>query len=93
MLAATNFSWWGFKTRAELGGYFKQVHASLADEGMFLMDCYGGPEAQVPQIEEKEVEGFDYLWDQDHFNPITGEEIEDEGTPFPQFGLILERAW
>jgi hypothetical protein len=27
------------------------------------------------------------------FNPITGEEIEDEGNPFPQFGLILERAW
>jgi hypothetical protein len=73
ILAATNFSWWGFKTRGELGAYFKQVHASLADEGMFLMDCYGGPEAQVPQIEEKEVEGFDYLWDQDDFNPITGE--------------------
>jgi hypothetical protein len=73
IVAATNFSWWGFKTRAELGGYFKKVRASLRDEGMFLMDCYGGPEAQVPQIEEKDVEGFEYLWDQDDFNPITGE--------------------
>ena len=27
------------------------------------------------------------------FNPITGQEIDDEGNPFPQFGLILERAW
>ena len=27
------------------------------------------------------------------FNPITGEEIDDGGSPFPQFGLILERAW
>ena len=27
------------------------------------------------------------------FNPITGQDIEDEGAPFPQFGLILEKAW
>jgi hypothetical protein len=73
VLAATNFSWWGFKTRAELKEYFLGVHASLQDEGMLLLDIYGGPEAQVPQIEEKDVEGFEYLWDQDDFNPITGE--------------------
>lgn len=73
ILAATNFSWWGFKTRAELGGYFRKARTSLRQEGMFLLDCYGGPEAQVPQVEEKEVEGFDYQWDQDEFNPITGE--------------------
>lgn len=73
ILAATNFSWWGFKTRAELTDYFKHAQACLKDEGIFLMDCFGGPEAQIPQIEEKEVEGFDYLWDQDDFNPITGE--------------------
>lgn len=73
VLAATNFSWWGFKTRPELKEYFLQAYACLRSEGMLLLDCYGGPEAQVPQIEEKEVEGFDYLWDQDDFNPITGE--------------------
>lgn len=27
------------------------------------------------------------------FNPITGQEIDDDGNPFPQFGFILERAW
>jgi hypothetical protein len=27
------------------------------------------------------------------FNPISGAEIEDDASPFPQFGLILERAW
>lgn len=71
IIAATNFSWWGFHTRAQLLEYGKLAYASLRDEGLLLMDCYGGPEAQVPQIEEKEVEGFDYLWDQDDFNPIT----------------------
>jgi hypothetical protein len=73
VLAATNFSWWGFKTRAELAGYLRNCHASLTDEGMMMMDCYGGPEAQIPQEEEREQDGFDYVWDQDTFNPITNE--------------------
>lgn len=73
IIAATNFSWWGFKTRKELGDYFRLVHSNLKDEGMLMLDCYGGPEAQIPQIEEKEVEGFDYFWDQDDFNPIKNE--------------------
>jgi len=73
VLAATNFSWWGFKTRAELKEYFTISRQSLQDEGMLLLDIYGGPEAQIPQIEERDVEGFDYLWDQDDFNPITGD--------------------
>ncbi len=73
VLAATNFSWWGFKTRAELKGYLLNCRESLQPGGMLMMDCYGGPEAQVPQEEEREQDGFDYIWDQDHFNPITGE--------------------
>ncbi len=73
VLAATNFSWWGFKTRDELAGYLRNCHASLKDEGMMMMDCYGGPEAQIPQEEEREQDGFDYIWDQDTFNPITNE--------------------
>ncbi len=71
--AATNFSWWGFKTRGELQAYFKSARDGLADQGMLLLDCFGGPEAQVPQIEERELDGFSYLWDQDTFNPITNE--------------------
>jgi hypothetical protein len=73
VLTATNFSWWGFKTRAELKAYLRNCHASLRDEGMLMMDCYGGPEAQIPQEEEREQDGFDYVWDQDTFNPITNE--------------------
>jgi len=69
--AATNFSWWGFHTRPELKAYFQSALAGLAPEGMFLLDCFGGPEAQVPQIEERELDGFTYQWDQDDFNPVT----------------------
>lgn len=73
VLAATNFSWWGFHTREELLGYLRNCHRSLREEGMLMLDIYGGPEAQVLQFEERECEGFTYVWDQDHFNPITHE--------------------
>ncbi len=71
VLAATNFSWWGFHSREELLGYLRNCLASLRDEGMLMLDIYGGPEAQVLQFEERECEGFTYVWDQDVFNPIT----------------------
>jgi hypothetical protein len=73
VLTATNFSWWGFKTRGELGEYLRGARNCLRDDGMLMMDCYGGPEAQVPQFEERELDGFDYVWDQDTWNPITHE--------------------
>ncbi len=92
IVAATNFSWWGLKTRAALGEYFKLAHRSLRDEGMLLLDCFGGPEAQVPQVEEREVEGFDYQWDQDTFNPITNEIQCLIHFQFPD-GSRLERAF
>ncbi len=73
VLAATNFSWWGFHTREELMGYLRNCRRSLRDDGMLMLDIYGGPEAQVLQFEERDCEGFTYVWDQDHFNPITHE--------------------
>ena len=92
VLAATNFSWWGFKTRAELGVYLANCHASLQDEGMLMMDCYGGPEAQIPQEENREQDGFEYVWDQDTFNPITNEITCHIHFDFPD-GERLEKAF
>ncbi|MCP4573853.1 MAG: class I SAM-dependent methyltransferase [bacterium] len=92
VLAATNFSWWGFKTRAALGAYFRNCHASLRQEGLLMLDCFGGPEAQVAQEEERSLEGFDYIWDQDGYNPITGETRCHIHFDFPD-GKRLKRAF
>jgi hypothetical protein len=92
VLAATNFSWWGFHTRAELLEYCRLAHSSLREQGFLLMDCYGGPEAQIPQIEEKDVQGFEYQWDQDDFNPITHQTRCQIHFSFPD-GSQLDRAF
>ena len=54
--------------------YFQGVHDALEKDGIFTLDLYGGPDAQVAQEESTEQDpGFDYVWDQDEYNPITGE--------------------
>lgn len=74
VINALNFSYWTFRTREELRDYFKKVRKSLAPEGLFLCDAFGGWEAQEPMLEPRKISGgFTYVWDQDSFDPITHE--------------------
>jgi SAM-dependent methyltransferase len=75
---AMNFSYWLFKTRDELRGYFKSVRESLAEDGVFFLDHYGGSEAMTETKESKQIdEGpgrkFTYVWEQKSYNPITND--------------------
>lgn len=71
---AQNFSYWLFRERAELLKYFKLAHDSLAEDGIFVMDLYGGTEGTEEMFEERKIEGgFTYVWDQDAYYPGTGE--------------------
>jgi hypothetical protein len=71
LLAAFNFSYFTFQTRTQLRSYFEKAHAGLEDRGLFVLDAYGGPEAQEARTETREHDGFDYVWDQHRFDPIT----------------------
>ncbi len=72
--AAQNFSYWCFKTRKELVDYCKSVRENLADDGIFVMDLYGGPEATVEQEELRSLGGgIEYVWDQREYLPGTGQ--------------------
>ena len=73
IVAAYNFSYFIFKRRKVLLDYFRAVRNSLADDGVFMLDIFGGPEAQILQEESTEHDDFSYVWDQARFNPITGE--------------------
>ncbi len=74
LTTAQNFSYFGFHDRATLLSYFKAVHADLADDGVFVMDHYGGPDSMVEMEEERDIEGaFTYVWDQKEYFPGSGE--------------------
>ena len=72
-VAAYNFSYFIFKERKLLLEYFTRVRESLARDGVFYLDIYGGPEAQQVQEEETDHDFFTYVWDQAKYNPVTGE--------------------
>ena len=67
---AMNFSYFLFLERQDLRKYFRAVHASLVEDGIFFLDAYGGYDAPKVIEEERECDGFTYLWEQASFHPI-----------------------
>lgn len=81
VVAALNFSYMIFKQRETLKRYVHSVYDALNPGGVFLLDVFGGPNAQDVMREKKEVpagedfEGlphpaFTYVWDQASFNAV-----------------------
>lgn len=70
IVLAMNFSYYLLMERAELLEYFESVHQGLANDGIFFLDAYGGYDAPKVLEEERECDGFTYIWDQAAFNPI-----------------------
>ncbi len=68
---AFNFSYFVFKTRRELRAYFESARRGLRRQGILVLDAYGGADAQRTGEERREVDGFDYVWDQHGFDPIS----------------------
>lgn len=89
---AFNFSYFLFKDRRKLKRYFKHVHGGLKEGGLFLLDAYGGSDSFLVMEEPRECEGFDYVWDQAHYNPVTGDVINHITFRFPD-GTKIERAF
>jgi SAM-dependent methyltransferase len=90
---ALNFSYWVFKTRDQLRAYFKNVLANLKSDGVFILDSYGGWEAQEPMLEPRKIKGgFIYVWDQDGFDPISHDVLNHIHFEFKD-GTKLEHAF
>lgn len=70
---AFNFSWCLFETRETLRNYFALVRDSLNEDGLMVLDLYGGTACYDVSEEETELEENDatYIWEQVRFNPIT----------------------
>ena len=70
IIVGLNFSYWCFKDRPTLRKYFEGARKNLADDGVLLLDAYGGLESQEVMSERRKVNGFNYVWEQAKFNPI-----------------------
>lgn len=81
VIVALNFSWWVFRARRELLRWLRAVRASLAPDGMLLVNTYGGTAVLEPAIERRWIDGsqgpdglripgFGYAWEQADFNPV-----------------------
>lgn len=100
LIVGQNFSYFVFKTRDELRGYFKHVKESLAPEGILILDIFGGSDSQSLDIEEKDVEPDDdedfeefvYIWDQISHDAITHETRFDISFRFED-GKEIKRAF
>ena len=73
IVLAMNFSYWIFKQRALLRRYFQSVYDSLAEDGVFFLDAYGGSDAYKEMRERTKYDDFTYTWDQASFDPISSE--------------------
>ena len=97
---ALNFSFCVFKQRDTLRRYFKRVAQSLNDEGLFVVDIYGGTESvtaknddvrELPGFTTPEglkVSDFEYHWEQAEYNPITHETLCHIHFKVPGYGTI-----
>jgi hypothetical protein len=89
---ALNFSYCVLKERAELRRYFERVRAALASPGAFVLDVYGGPDAQTELTEKKAIGGFTYVWEQRPYDAVSGCAVRDIHFRFKD-GTELRRAF
>ncbi len=91
-VCAMNFSYYLFRTRDDLREYFKSAYRHLKDDGLFLLDAYGGSESFAEIEEERHLDGFTYVWEQHRYFPVTGEAINYIHFRFPD-GSEMEKAF
>ena len=87
-----NFSYFVFKQREKLVAYFRKALSTLREDGLFIVDLYGGAEAQRTLTETREHDEFDYVWDQDEFDPIHHHAMNYIHFEFPD-GSRIDRAF
>jgi len=92
IVAAFNFSYWIFRDRATLRGYFERARAALKDDGLFMLDAYGGYDAFRVMREREDFGRFTYIWDQSDYDPVSGETTCHIHFAFPD-GSRLNRAF
>lgn len=99
LLMALNFSYCLFKTRDTLRTYFEKACSHLNDDGLLVLDLYGGTEAIEAKLEPRDIAAhtatdgtaipeFEYTWDQNSYNVINHHVINHIHFNIPNLGKI-----
>ncbi len=72
LVMALNFSYWVFMDRSSMKDYFIQVKKNMSKDGLFILDAYGGSNANMEIKEKTKFKNFTYIWEQEQFDPATG---------------------
>jgi SAM-dependent methyltransferase len=92
VIAALNFSYWVLKQRSLMLEYFRRAYQALNQEGILVLDLFGGMEAGDVKEELREDDEYTYCWDQEAYNPITGDFLTKIHFHFPD-GSRLQDAF
>lgn len=77
IIATFNFSCCLLHERKALLKYFKHAYSSLNDEGMIILDIFGGSDSEIPEVQERDIDNHDYIapflfeFERKDFNPIS----------------------
>ncbi|MCG6896466.1 MAG: class I SAM-dependent methyltransferase [Thiocapsa sp.] len=104
ILLAMNFSYWLLRDRRSLRGYFTHARQTLAENGIFFLDAFGGYDAFRLLTEERRIRDpdgttFTYAWEQAAYEPITGRLVchihfrFDDGSEWPRAFSYDWRLW
>ena len=94
-----NFSYCIFKERADIVSWMRNARESLRPGGGLILDSNGGSELTVEQEERREMGDFTYCWDQQSYDPISGEAIRaihfefDDGSTLKNAFVYDWRLW
>ncbi|MCA9321995.1 MAG: class I SAM-dependent methyltransferase [Planctomycetes bacterium] len=96
LCTAFNFSYCIFRERPKMLEYFRCVRESLVDDGVFMLDLYGGWDAGAPLVEDRKCkvlgQKFTYVWEQAVFSPIDHYALNHIHFRFPD-GSEMKRAF
>ncbi len=92
VIVALNFSPWIYHDRPGMLAYLRHARRHVRPGGMVILDAFGGPGSIVPCLDERPFSGFDYLWEQVAFDPVTGRMVCRIHFRFPN-GSMLRSAF
>lgn len=71
IICAMNFSHFIFKDRSMMKSYFHNALTTLNENGILIIDCFGGPACQRENEEVTKLKNFNYYWHQRSFDPVS----------------------